>query len=114
MLYVGLVNFVSVFVLQFATAMAGAGITKRIREQSYAAILRMEMAFFDKPENSPGRLSTVLSKSAQHISQICGGNLVTILQLTATVGVSLVWGFVENWRVAFVSGWCFVCEIVKF
>ena len=54
MLWVCLINFTSVFFLQFMTAMAGAGITKRIREQSYAAILRMEMAFFDKPENSPG------------------------------------------------------------
>ena len=49
-----------------------------------------------------GRLSTVLSKSAQHISQICGGNLVTMLQLIATVLVSLVWGFYENWSVSLV------------
>ena len=50
------------FVLQnFSLSMAGEQLTKRLRDLSFKAMLRQEMAWFDRKANSTGALLTMLA-----------------------------------------------------
>jgi ATP-binding cassette, subfamily B (MDR/TAP), member 1 len=59
-----------------------------VRFESFRAILRQEIAFFDRPEHSTGSLTTMLSTEATAMSGLSGVNLGAIL----TVLVNLTSG----------------------
>jgi ATP-binding cassette subfamily B (MDR/TAP) protein 1 len=51
-------------------SIAGESLTKRIRSQSFKAMLSQDIAWFDQPENSIGSLSTKLSIEATAIQSV--------------------------------------------
>jgi ATP-binding cassette, subfamily B (MDR/TAP), member 1 len=61
-----------------------------VRFQSFRAIMRQEIAFFDRPEHSTGSLTTMLSNEATAMSGLSGVNLGSIL----TVIVNLTGGMI--------------------
>ena len=50
--------------------LAADGLTKRLRSESFRTILKQDMQFFDKPENSVSALVTDLVVDAQDINQV--------------------------------------------
>ena len=61
---------------------------RRVRFESFRAILRQEIAFFDRAEHSTGSLTTMLSTEATAMAGLSGVNLGSIL----TVLVNLTSG----------------------
>jgi ABC-type multidrug transport system fused ATPase/permease subunit len=49
---------------------AGERLTMRLRKMAFAAILRQEIAWFDKSENSTGSLCARLSSDAANIQGV--------------------------------------------
>ncbi|CAD7922759.1 unnamed protein product [Amoebophrya sp. A120] len=98
MLVAAVVNAVAVVGGQAALAFAGANITYRLRQQTWRAMLKLELAFFDHPEHSPGQLSTLLSKSTQNVADVCGPNLALYFQAAALLLVTVVWGCINQWK----------------
>lgn len=52
---------------------------KRARYGSFRHILRQEIGFFDREENSAGILTSYLSTETTHLASISGSTLSTIL-----------------------------------
>ena len=50
--------------------LAADGLTKRLRSESFRTMLKQDMQFFDKPENSVSALVTDLVVDAQDINQV--------------------------------------------
>ncbi|CAF5025633.1 unnamed protein product, partial [Rotaria sp. Silwood1] len=67
------------FVLRFfqytAFAISGSKLTQRIRSKTFSCLLRQEVAYFDRPENSSGAICTRLSSDALAIQEMTGTRL---------------------------------------
>ncbi|CAF3527728.1 unnamed protein product [Rotaria sp. Silwood1] len=78
--------------LYSAFAVSGSKLTERIRAKAFAHLLRQEVAFFDRPENSSGAICNRLSSDALAIQQMTGTRLGIICESIATFGIGFVLG----------------------
>ncbi|KXN72413.1 P-loop containing nucleoside triphosphate hydrolase protein [Conidiobolus coronatus NRRL 28638] len=97
---------VAMFIGNFAQS-TGFGVsaeklTARLRYMSFESMLKQEIGWFDKDENSTGVLTSRLSKEAQDIQGLSGITLGTILQTTVNLGLSCIIGLVYGWKLALV------------
>eukprot|EP00727_Mastigamoeba_balamuthi_P008219 m51a1_g4018 putative multidrug resistance protein 1 (1740) ;mRNA; f:569158-581375 len=79
---------------------AGERLTKYLRFESFKAILRQEVGWFDCKENRTGVLTTRLATEATMVHGITGSQLTLLLSMVS----SLVWGILVSysgsWKVA--------------
>ncbi|CAF4603530.1 unnamed protein product, partial [Rotaria sp. Silwood2] len=66
-----------------AFAIAGSKLTQRIRSKAFACLLRQEVAYFDRPENSSGAISNRLSSDTASIQEMTGSRLGIICEAFA-------------------------------
>ncbi|KAK9234565.1 P-loop containing nucleoside triphosphate hydrolase protein [Lipomyces kononenkoae] len=70
----------SAFFLCNATlSFVGQRLVRKIRYQTFRHIVRQDMAFFDKKENSTGKLTAILSQHAQSVEGLSGATLGQIM-----------------------------------
>ncbi|CAF4363373.1 unnamed protein product, partial [Rotaria sp. Silwood2] len=73
-----------IYICQYtAFAIAGSRLTQRIRLKAFACLLRQEVAYFDRPENSSGAICTRLSSDASAIQEMTGTRLGIICEALA-------------------------------
>ncbi|CAF3917869.1 unnamed protein product [Rotaria sordida] len=76
-----------VWILRFfqytAFAIAGSKLTQRIRSKAFACLLRQEIAYFDRPENSSGAICARLSSDASAVQGMAGARLGAICEALA-------------------------------
>ena len=58
------------FTASFTLSVAGERLTKRLRCLSFEAMLRQEIAWFDKKSNSTGALTTRLASDASEVKGV--------------------------------------------
>ncbi|KAJ2914131.1 hypothetical protein MD484_g6294, partial [Candolleomyces efflorescens] len=87
-------------------ARAAATLTSRLRSLSFKAILRQDIAFFDKDENSTGALTANLSENPQKVNGLAGVTLGAIVQAFATVIAGSIVGLIWIWKLALVAIAC--------
>ncbi|KAK4348483.1 hypothetical protein RND71_031238 [Anisodus tanguticus] len=80
----------------------GENLTKRVREKMLAAVLKMEMAWFDQEENDNSRIAARLSLDANNVRSAIGDRISVIMQNSALMLVACTAGFVLQWRLALV------------
>ncbi|KAJ5792122.1 uncharacterized protein N7503_008100 [Penicillium pulvis] len=72
------------------------------RSKAFRAILRQDMNFFDREENSVGALTSFLSTQTKSLAGISGQTLGTILSCSTTLVVSVIIGLAFSWQLALV------------
>ncbi|KAK1400186.1 ABC transporter Tap-like, P-loop containing nucleoside triphosphate hydrolase [Heracleum sosnowskyi] len=80
----------------------GENLTKRVREKMLSAVLKNEMAWFDKEENESSRISARLALDANNVRSAIGDRISVIMQNSALLLVACTAGFVLQWRLALV------------
>lgn len=80
----------------------GENLTKRVREKMLAAVLKNEMAWFDREENESGRIAARLALDANNVRSAIGDRISVIMQNSALMLVACTAGFVLQWRLALV------------
>ena len=95
--------FFHFYVQYTAFAISGSKLTQRIRSKAFSCLLRQEIAYFDRPENSSGSISSLLSSHASAIQEISGTRLAVIFEAIALVFFGLLLGVYLNWRFAVIS-----------
>lgn len=81
---------------------AGERLTRRLRVKAFRAALRQEVAWFELPVNSVGRLSTRLQADAAEVKGGTGEGLSLVFQSSAAIIAGVVIAFDANWRLALV------------
>ncbi|CAF4269466.1 unnamed protein product [Rotaria sp. Silwood2] len=71
------------FLQYTAFAIAGSKLTQRVRSKAFACLLRQEVAYFDRPENSSGSICTRLSSHALAVQEMVGTRLGVICEALA-------------------------------
>ncbi|KAJ8131314.1 hypothetical protein O1611_g2312 [Lasiodiplodia mahajangana] len=104
-----LMYLVLAFVILIAQIAQGIAFAKcsellihRVRDRAFRAMLRQDVAFFDKEENTPGALTSFLSTETTHVAGLSGVTLGTLLTITTTLVSSIVLGLVIGWKLALV------------
>merc|ERR550519_321055 len=75
------------FTMSLMFAIAGENLTMRLRKQSFEAMLRQEMGWFDKPSNTTGALCARLSADTSKVQSATGARVGQIL--TGIIGLIL-------------------------
>ncbi|KAK7207985.1 P-loop containing nucleoside triphosphate hydrolase protein, partial [Myxozyma melibiosi] len=75
-----------------------AKLVRRIRDMSFKQLLRQEIAFFDRDENTVGSLTGTLSRDAQSVQGLGGITLGKIVDALMTVVVSCIIAIAIAWK----------------
>lgn len=81
---------------------SGEKLTTRLRELSFAHMLRQEIGWFDDDKNSVGALTTSLSSAAQQVQNMSGSTLGTFLEFSVSIVATAIVSLVYGWKLALV------------
>jgi ATP-binding cassette subfamily B (MDR/TAP) protein 1 len=101
-LMLGLVQFLLFSIQGISFAISSEKLIRRARSKAFRAMLRQDITFFDRDENSTGALTSFLSTETKHLSGISGVTLGTILMVTTTLSAALIVALVIGWKLALV------------
>ena len=85
-----------------AFAYCSERLVHRARNQAFRAMLRQDIAFFDKEENSAGTLTSFLSTETTHLAGMSGVTLGTILVVCTTLIAAISLSCAFNYKLALV------------
>ncbi|CAI5470840.1 unnamed protein product [Closterium sp. Yama58-4] len=80
----------------------GYSLIRRVRALCFSAVLRQEIAWFDRDENSSGAIGARLSTDAAQVRGMVGDQLALLVQNLSTVVLGLVLAFRANWQLSLV------------
>ncbi|EAW12516.1 ABC multidrug transporter Mdr1 [Aspergillus clavatus NRRL 1] len=99
---VGIAQFISLAINGSAFAVCSERLIRRARSQAFRSILRQDISFFDREENSTGALTSFLSTETKHLSGVSGVTLGTILMTSTTLGAAMIIALSIGWKLALV------------
>ncbi|PPQ73650.1 hypothetical protein CVT26_010608 [Gymnopilus dilepis] len=105
-LWLFIIALISTFTMGLQNYMflsAAAHLSARLRSLSFKAMLRQDIAFFDKDENSTGSLVSKLSDNPQKFEGLAGVTLGAIIQGISTVVTGSILGLVFIWKIGLVG-----------
>ncbi|CAF1325741.1 unnamed protein product [Adineta ricciae] len=79
-LLLGIVKLFLNFFQYTLFGISGSKLTERIRSKAFSCLLRQEVAYFDRPENSCGAVCSRLSHDALSVQKLIGNRLGVILE----------------------------------
>ena len=74
----------------------------RARDQAFRAMLRQDISWFDRDENSAGALTSFLSTETTNLAGISGATLCTILVMSTTLFASMSLSIGIGWKLGLV------------
>eukprot|EP00727_Mastigamoeba_balamuthi_P006102 m51a1_g2110 putative multidrug resistance protein 1 (1352) ;mRNA; f:1624717-1629060 len=90
------------FVQYSATAMSSERLTNYLRYESFKAMLRQEIGYFDDKSHMTGVLTTRLATDATLLHGLTGSQVCQIIQLVSSLATGIIIGFTGNWKLALV------------
>ncbi|RFU73423.1 abc transporter [Trichoderma arundinaceum] len=75
----------------------------RVRDRAFRSMLRQDVAFFDKDENTAGALTSFLSTETTHVAGLSGATLGTLLMMSTTLITAIVVSVSIGWKLSLVS-----------
>lgn len=85
-----------------AFAYCSERLVHRARDQAFRSMLRQDIEFFDREENSAGALTSFLSTETTHLAGMSGVTLGTLLNVTTTLVACCVVSLAIGWKLALV------------
>lgn len=85
-----------------AFAFCSERLIRRVRDRSFRTMLRQDIGFFDKEENSAGGLTSFLSTQTTEVAGLSGSTLGTILSVLTTLIGSFAVSLAIGWKLALV------------
>lgn len=103
-LYVALAAVAFIFWLAIGISLARVTqkLSQRVRAICFTSIITQDMSFFDEPENTPGALSSVLSKSMDDLSGMGGPVIGGLLTFVSIIVGGIVLSLAIGWKLALV------------
>ena len=90
----------------------GERTTHYLRYESFKAMLRQEVGWFDDRRHMTGVLTTRLATDATLIHQLTGNQLTVVFQMVSAIAAGIVVAFVGNWKIALVILACIPVIII--
>jgi ATP-binding cassette subfamily B (MDR/TAP) protein 1 len=91
------------FIIQgISFAFCSERLVHRSRDRAFRTMLRQDVAFFDREENSAGALTSFLNTETTHLAGMSGINSGSILQVLTTLIASYIISLAFGWKLALV------------
>ncbi|KAF5577940.1 ATP-binding protein cassette subfamily B (MDR TAP) member 1 [Fusarium pseudocircinatum] len=74
----------------------------RVRDRAFRAMLRQDVAFFDRDENTAGALTSFLSTETTHVAGLSGVTLGTLLMVATTLIAAIALSLAIQWKLSLV------------
>ncbi|KAH8737784.1 ABC multidrug transporter Mdr1 [Ilyonectria robusta] len=74
----------------------------RVRDRAFRTMLRQDVAFFDKDENTAGALTSFLSTETTHVAGLSGVTLGTVLMVMTTLISACALALAIGWKLSLV------------
>ncbi|KAK9369836.1 P-loop containing nucleoside triphosphate hydrolase protein [Lipomyces kononenkoae] len=100
------VAFLSSVISLSLFAFAGQKLVRRIRLMTIRQMLRQDISYFDRDENTVGSLTSTLSRDAQAIEGLSGTTLGQLLSSSVIVVSSITLAIVIAWNLGLVTTAC--------
>eukprot|EP00897_Mesotaenium_endlicherianum_P008509 jgi/Mesen1/7687/ME000405S06976 len=95
---------VGVYTLQhWCYGIMGEKLIRRVREAMIGALLRNEVAWFDRDENSSGAVAARLSTDATLVKAAVGDRISLLMQNLSVITIAFTIALVLEWRMALVT-----------
>ncbi len=101
-LMLAIVIFISFSVQGVIFAKCSERLVHRVRDRSFRSMLRQDVGFFDREENSAGSLTSFLSTETTHVAGLSGVTLGTLLLVTTTLVAACSLALAFGWKLALV------------
>ncbi|KAM0283373.1 hypothetical protein ACHAQH_002496 [Verticillium albo-atrum] len=99
----GLGCFVAYFVMGWASNIIGQSLSRKTRHELFDSVLKQDLRFFDRPENTVGSLMSRLDSYPQSILELMGMNVGLVTIAGINVLISAILALVISWRVAVIG-----------
>ena len=101
-LMLGFTQIISFGVQGTAFAYCSERLVHRARDKAFRSMLRQDIAFFDKEENTAGALTSFLSTETTHLAGMSGVTLGTMLVVCTTLFAAIALSISLNYKLALV------------
>ncbi|KAK3022689.1 hypothetical protein RJ639_047605 [Escallonia herrerae] len=101
-LLLGLISLLAHPIRSYFFALAGCKLIRRIRSMCFEKVVRMEVSWFDEPENSSGAIGARLSADAATVRALVGDALGQLVQDAASAAAGLAIAFQACWQLALI------------
>ena len=101
-LMLAIVEFLAFAIQGMLFAKASERLIHRVRDTAFRSMLRQDVGFFDKDENTAGALTSFLSTETTHVAGLSGVTLGTLLMVTTTLVGALALSIAIGWKLALV------------
>ncbi|KAJ7147029.1 P-loop containing nucleoside triphosphate hydrolase protein [Mycena crocata] len=103
---IALISSLTIGFQNYLFSSSAATLGMKLRSLSFRAILRQDIEFFDKDENSAGGLTSTLSDNPQKVNGLAGVTLGAIVQSTSTLVAGAIIGLAIVWQLGLVGIAC--------
>lgn len=97
------VEFIAFCGQGIAFAICSERLIHRVRDSAFRAMLRQDIAFFDKDENTAGALTSFLSTEATQVAGLSGVTLGTLISVITTLVAAISLSCAIGWKLALVT-----------
>jgi ATP-binding cassette subfamily B (MDR/TAP) protein 1 len=101
-LMLALVQFGAFCTQGVAFAFCSERLIHRVRDRAFRTMLRQDIEFFDKEENTAGALTSFLSTETTHVAGLSGVTLGTLLTVVTTLVAAITVSTALAWKLALV------------
>ncbi|CAF1586809.1 unnamed protein product [Adineta ricciae] len=92
------------FLAQYvAFAISGSKLVQRIRSKAFSCLLRQEVDYFDRPENSSTAICVRLSSNAAALQDMTGTRLGVVCEALSLLIFGLIFGLIFNWKLTVIA-----------
>ncbi|ATY61138.1 ABC multidrug transporter Mdr1 [Cordyceps militaris] len=95
-------QFIAFSVQGVTFALCSERLVHRVRDRAFRVMLRQDVAFFDREENTAGALTSFLSTETTHVAGISGVTLGTILLTATTLIAACTVSLAIGWKLSLV------------
>ncbi|TAQ87981.1 hypothetical protein B7494_g3666 [Chlorociboria aeruginascens] len=85
-----------------AFAYCSERLVHRVRDRAFRTLLRQDITFFDKDENTSGALTSFLSTETTHVAGLSGVTLGTLLTVITTLITAIALSTAIAWKLALI------------
>eukprot|EP01117_Protostelium_nocturnum_P020873 TRINITY_DN965_c0_g1_i1.p1 TRINITY_DN965_c0_g1~~TRINITY_DN965_c0_g1_i1.p1 ORF type:complete len:1273 (-),score=506.95 TRINITY_DN965_c0_g1_i1:247-4065(-) len=99
---IGLASLFSITIEIYSFSTAGARLAKKIRAKTFSKLMRQEVGFFDKEENSTGALTSALATDAGGVGDVVTKVWGDFVELVSAFTTAIIIAFIYSWKLSLV------------
>ncbi|XP_076946173.1 ABC transporter B family member 19-like isoform X2 [Bidens hawaiensis] len=109
---IGLLSLFSHTVQHYLYGVIGEKAMTNLRQALYSAVLSNEVAWFDKPENSVGSLTSRIINETSTVKTIISDRMAVIVQCVSSILIATIVSIRVNWRMGLVAWAVMPCHFI--